>query len=58
MPQYQSLTDDFTQLKFDYVYMPALLLVLGTCIVKVDWAIYSATVAVLWGAYNFYQMRK
>lgn len=58
MPDYQSLTDDFSQLKFDYVYIPAILLVLGTAIVKVDWTMYSAAVAILWGAYNFYNLRE
>jgi cytochrome-b5 reductase len=57
MPQYQSLTDDFSQLKFDYVYIPALLLVLGTFIVKRDWTIWSVLVSLAFGAYNFYQLK-
>lgn len=58
MPEYQSLTDDFTQLKFDYVYIPACLLIAGTFVVKRDWTIYSVILSMIFGAYNFYQMRK
>lgn len=58
MPQYQSLTDDFSQLKFDYVYIPALLLVGGTLIVKRDWTIYSLVIAMAFAAYNYNSLSK
>lgn len=42
----------------DYVYIPAALLVLGTLIVKRDWAVYSALVALGLGAYNIWSFRE
>lgn len=43
---------------FDYVYIPAALLVFGTLIVKRDWALYSALVALSLGAYNIWNFRE
>lgn len=42
----------------DYVYAPAALLIVGTLIVKKEWAPYSALLALLFGAYNFWNFRK
>jgi cytochrome-b5 reductase len=42
----------------DYVYVPAALLVVGTLIVKKEWAPYSAVLAILLGAYNFWNFRE
>ncbi|KAI5465785.1 hypothetical protein BGZ63DRAFT_113617 [Mariannaea sp. PMI_226] len=41
----------------DYVYMPGLLLVVGTVIVKKEWTPYAALLAVVWGLYNFNAMQ-
>lgn len=54
-----SLTDAETfDLKRDYVYVPAFLLIVGTFIVKRDWTIYAAVLAIAFGAYNLYALRK
>ncbi|KFA63541.1 hypothetical protein S40285_00306 [Stachybotrys chlorohalonatus IBT 40285] len=42
----------------DYVYAPAALLVVGTLIVKREWAPYSVLLAAALGAYNFYNFRE
>lgn len=42
----------------DYVYGPAALLIVGTLIVKKEWAPYSALLALVFGAYNFYNFRE
>lgn len=47
----------FARQYVDYVYMPGLLLVVGTAIVKREWLPYSAAVAVAFGSYNFWAMR-
>lgn len=43
---------------FDYVYIPGALLVVGTLIVKRDWALYSALLALSLGAYNIWNFRE
>ncbi|KAK7425384.1 NADH-cytochrome b5 reductase [Neonectria magnoliae] len=43
----------FQRKYIDYVYMPALLLIVGTLIVKKEWTPYSALVAVAFGIWNF-----
>lgn len=54
-----SLTDgDTFILRRDYVYVPACLLVFGTFIVKREWTIYAAVIAIAFGAYNFHTFRK
>lgn len=42
----------------DYVYVPGLLLVVGTAIVKREWIIYAVPLAVALGAWNIYNFRK
>lgn len=42
----------------DYVYMPGLLLVVGTAIVRKEWLPYSVAVAAAFGAYNIWSFRK
>ncbi|OAA33100.1 nitrate reductase [Moelleriella libera RCEF 2490] len=41
----------------DYVYVPGVLLVVGTLIVKKDWAPYSVVLAAALGAYNFWNFQ-
>ncbi|KAH6897015.1 hypothetical protein B0T10DRAFT_475752 [Thelonectria olida] len=41
----------------DYIYMPGILLVFGTLIVKKEWAPYAALLAVAWGIFNFNAMQ-
>ncbi|CEJ89281.1 Putative NADH-cytochrome b5 reductase 1 [[Torrubiella] hemipterigena] len=41
----------------DYVYMPGLLLVVGTAIVRKEWLPYSVAVAAAFGAYNFWSFQ-
>ncbi|KID91071.1 nitrate reductase [Metarhizium guizhouense ARSEF 977] len=41
----------------DYVYVPAVLLVAGTLIVKREWVPYSAALALVLGAYNFWNFQ-
>ncbi|KAI9166866.1 nitrate reductase [Paramyrothecium foliicola] len=41
----------------DYVYIPAALLIVGTLIVKREWAPYSAALAAALGAYNFWKFQ-
>ncbi|RSL39859.1 NADH-cytochrome b5 reductase 1 [Fusarium sp. AF-6] len=50
----------FARHYIDYVYMPGLLLIVGTLIVKKEWTPYAALVAVVFGAYNFlaFQVKK
>lgn len=48
----------FQRKYIDYIYMPGALLVLGTVIVKKEWAPYAALLAVVWGLYNFNAMRE
>ncbi|KAK7393984.1 NADH-cytochrome b5 reductase [Neonectria punicea] len=43
----------FQRKYIDYVYMPALLLIVGTLIVKKEWTPYSALVALAFGIWNF-----
>lgn len=42
----------------DYVYIPGALLVVGTLIVKREWAPYSILLALVLGAYNFWNFRE
>lgn len=42
----------------DYVYVPGALLVVGTLIVKKEWALYSIALALTLGAYNFWNFRE
>lgn len=42
----------------DYVYMPAVLLIIGTLIVKKEWLPYSAALSLVLGAYNFWNFRE
>lgn len=48
----------FARHYIDYVYMPGLLLIVGTLIVKKEWTPYAALVAVAFGAYNFLAFRE
>ncbi|ODA82812.1 hypothetical protein RJ55_01321 [Drechmeria coniospora] len=41
----------------DYVYVPASLLVVGTLIVKREWVAYSVILALVMGAYNFWNFQ-
>ena len=41
----------------DYVYVPGFLLILGTTIVKREWVPYAAGLALVLGAYNFWNFR-
>lgn len=50
--------EDAALARRDYVFIPAGLLIAGTWICKRDWTIYAAIVAVLFGAYNLYALRK
>ncbi|KPM34526.1 NADH-cytochrome b5 reductase 1 [Neonectria ditissima] len=43
----------FQRKYIDYVYVPALLLIVGTLIVKKEWTPYSALVALAFGVWNF-----
>lgn len=42
----------------DYVYVPGALLVVGTLIVKKEWAVYSLVLALALGSYNFWNFRE
>lgn len=42
----------------DYVYAPAALLIFGTLVVKKEWAPYATLLALVFGAYNFYNFRE
>lgn len=48
----------FARHYIDYVYAPGLLLVVGTLIVKKEWAPWALLVAVVFGIYNFMAFRK
>lgn len=48
----------FARHYIDYVYMPGLLLIVGTLIVKKEWTPYAALLAVAFGAYNFLAFRE
>lgn len=48
----------FARHYIDYVYAPGLLLIVGTLIVKKEWAPWAALVAVAFGIYNFMAFRK
>lgn len=48
----------FARHYIDYVYVPGVLLIIGTAIVKASWVIYAIPVALLFGAYNFWNFRK
>lgn len=48
----------FARQYIDYVYVPGFLLIVGVAIVKAEWLIYAVPVALLFGAYNFYNFRK
>lgn len=48
---------DIADARRDYALIPAGLLVAGTFIVKREWTLYAALVALLFGAYNFYSLR-
>lgn len=43
---------------FDRIYAPGALLVVGTLIVKREWAPYSLLLALVLGAYNVLSMRE
>ncbi|KAF5632346.1 NADH-cytochrome b5 reductase 1, partial [Fusarium sp. NRRL 52700] len=43
----------FARHYIDYVYAPGLLLIVGTLIVKKEWAPWAVLVAVAFGFYNF-----
>jgi len=47
----------FARHLIDYVYVPAALLVVGTLIVKREWAPYSVLIAVAFGTYNVYNFQ-
>ncbi|OAA74125.1 nitrate reductase [Cordyceps fumosorosea ARSEF 2679] len=53
------MADDslFARQYIDYCYVPGFLLVLGTAIVKTSWVIYAIPVAILFGAYNFWNFQ-
>jgi cytochrome-b5 reductase len=54
-----SLMDgDAFDLKRDYIYVPAVLLIMGTFIVKREWTIYAAVVSIVLGAYNLWNLRE
>lgn len=42
----------------DYVYVPGALLIAGTAIVKSAWLVYAIPIALLFGAYNFWNFRE
>lgn len=42
---------------FDGIYIPAGLLVFGTVIVKSEWTLYAALVALVLGAIKYWRMR-
>ena len=48
----------FQRKYIDYVYVPALLLIVGTLIVKKEWTPYSALVALAFGIWNFNALSK
>lgn len=48
----------FARHYIDYVYAPGLLLVVGTLIVKKEWAPWALLVAIAFGLYNFMAFRK
>ncbi|EGX94368.1 nitrate reductase [Cordyceps militaris CM01] len=54
------MADDslFARQYIDYVYVPGFLLIIGTAIVKASWVIYAIPVALLFGAYNFWNFRE
>ncbi|KAL6869507.1 NADH-cytochrome b5 reductase [Amphichorda felina] len=53
-----SLTEaEAFNLKRDYIYVPAFLLIAGTFVVKRDWTPYAAVLAVAFGVYNFYALQ-
>ncbi|OAA74631.1 nitrate reductase [Akanthomyces lecanii RCEF 1005] len=47
----------FARQYIDYVYVPGFLLIVGVAIVKAEWLIYAVPVALLFGAYNFYNFQ-
>ncbi|EJP66833.1 hypothetical protein ACQRIT_006134 [Beauveria bassiana] len=47
----------FARQYIDYVYVPGFLLIIGTAIVKASWVIYAIPVALLFGAYNFWNFQ-
>ncbi|TQV94577.1 hypothetical protein V2A60_005607 [Cordyceps javanica] len=53
------MADDslFARQYIDYVYVPGFLLIIGTAIVKASWVIYAIPVALLFGAYNFWNFQ-
>ncbi|KAJ6788595.1 hypothetical protein PWT90_07380 [Aphanocladium album] len=53
------MADDslFARHYIDYVYVPGFLLIIGTAIVKASWVIYAIPVALLFGAYNFWNFQ-
>lgn len=48
----------FARHYIDYVYMPGVLLIVGTLIVKKEWTPFAALIAVAFGAYNFLAFRE
>ncbi|CAM1505560.1 Fc.00g111970.m01.CDS01 [Cosmosporella sp. VM-42] len=53
----RSDTSLLSRVYIDYVYVPGFLLIIGTLIVKKEWTPYSAVVAVLFGAWNFWNFQ-
>lgn len=51
-------TSLFARHYIDYIYVPGALLIAGTAIVKSEWLIYAIPIAILFGAYNFWNFRK
>ncbi len=48
----------FARQYIDYVYVPGLLLVVGTAIVKREWVIYAIPLAIVLGAWNVWSFRE
>ncbi|KAM3506527.1 hypothetical protein MY11210_007519 [Beauveria gryllotalpidicola] len=53
------MADDslFARQYIDYVYVPGFLLIIGTAIVNASWVVYAIPVALLFGAYNFWNFQ-
>ena len=49
---------DLFNLKRDYVFIPAGLLVVGTFILKKEWTVYAIVLAIAFGTYNYYALRE
>ncbi|KAL6868045.1 ferredoxin reductase-like protein [Trichoderma novae-zelandiae] len=47
----------FARQYIDYIYIPGLLLVVGTAIVKIDWTPYAALLAVVLGVWNYFSFQ-